>query len=85
MASPMESTITLSEAKARFSEVVERVVNGEDFVVTRMGRAAVRISRFEARKSPRRLGDLARQIRIADDFEDWPPDIHAALGMDDDV
>ena len=79
--SRMESTITLSEAKARFSEVVDRAVNGEDFVVTRMGRAAVRISRFEHRRRARRLGDLAEQIWMADDFEEWPPDVRDALGM----
>ena len=33
----METTLTLSEAKARFSEVVERAVQGEVFVITRMG------------------------------------------------
>ena len=81
----MESMITLSEAKARFSEVVERAVNGEDFVVTRMGHAAVRISRFEQRKRPRRLGDLREQIRMADDFDEWPPEIRDALGMEDDA
>lgn len=78
----MESTVTLSDAKARFSEIVERVVNGEDFVVTRMGRAAVRISRFEHRARPRKLGDLAGQIHIAEDFDEWPPDLQIALGME---
>ena len=77
----MESTVTLSDAKARFSEIVERAVNGEDFVVTRMGRAAVRISRFEHRARSRKLGDLAGQIHIAEDFDEWPPDLQVALGM----
>ena len=79
----MESTITLSDAKARFSEVVERVLNGEDFVVTRMGRAAVRISRFEHHAQPRKLGDLAGQVHIAEDFDEWPADLQVALGMEE--
>ena len=77
----MEFTITLSEAKARFSEIVERTVNGEDFVVTRRGRAAVRISRFEHRTRPRKLGDLAGQIHIAEDFDEWSPELQVALGV----
>ena len=77
----MEFTITLSEAKARFSEIVERTVNGEDFVVTRRGRAVVRISRFEHRARPRKLGDLAGQIHIAEDFDEWSPDLQVALGV----
>ena len=79
----MESTITLSDAKARFSEIVDRAVNGEEFVVTRSGRAAVRISRFESSAQPRKLGDLAGQIRISEDFDEWPPDLRESLGIDD--
>ena len=78
----MESTITLSDAKARFSEIVERAVNGEEFVVTRMGKAAVQISRCEGRKRHRRIGDLAGQIWIAEDFDEWPPELQQAFGMD---
>ncbi|MCY3640947.1 MAG: type II toxin-antitoxin system prevent-host-death family antitoxin [Gammaproteobacteria bacterium] len=77
----MESTITLSDAKVHFSEIVERAVKGEDFVVTRRGRAAVRISRFEHRARPRKLGDLAGQIHIAEDFDEWSPDLQVALGV----
>ena len=79
----MESTITLSDAKARFSEIVERVMNGEEFVVTRMGRPAVRIGRFENTACPRKLGDLAGQVWISDDFDEWPADLRRALEIDD--
>ena len=44
----MESTITLSDAKAHFSEIVEKAISGDEFIVTRMGWPAVRISRYEA-------------------------------------
>ena len=78
----MGSTVTLSDAKARFSEIVERAVNGEEFVVTRMGRAAVRISPFEGRARSRKVGDLAGKIWIAEDFDEWPADLRDALGME---
>ena len=77
----MESTLTLSDAKARFSEIVDKAVAGEEFIVTRMGRPVVRISRFVAPRQPRKLGDLAGQIRMSEDFDDWPPDLQQALGM----
>ncbi len=51
----------LSDAKARFSEIVERAVNGDEFVVTRMGKPVVRISRITRSASTRKLGDLAGQ------------------------
>ena len=77
----MESILTLSDAKARFSEIVEKAVKGEEFVVTRMGKPVVRIVRFETRGRPRRLGDLAGRIRMSEDFDDWPPDVRDALGV----
>ncbi len=77
----MQSTLTLSDAKARFSEVVERVTGGEEFVITRMGRPVVRIVGYEPHGQAPRLGDLAGRIRIAEDFDEWPPDIAQALGM----
>ena len=77
----MESTLTLSDAKARLSEIVKKAVNGEEFVITRMGQPAVRITRYKPQRRVPKLGDLAGQIRIADDFDDWPPDIEEALGI----
>ena len=79
----MESVVTLSDAKARFSEIVEKAVNGDEFIVTRMGKPVVRISRFVASGERRKLGDLTGQIRISEDFDQWPPDLQEALGMVD--
>lgn len=77
----MESTVTLSDAKARFSEIVEQAVNGDEFIVTRLGRPAVRISRYEPQRGVPKLGDLAGQIRISDDFDEWPSDLRESLGI----
>ena len=77
----MESTLTLSDAKSCFSDIVKKAVNGEEFIITRMGRAAVRISRYELQCRAPKLGDLAGRVRIADDFDDWPPDLQEALGI----
>ena len=77
----MESMLTLSDAKARFSEIVEKATNGEVFVVTRMGRPVVRIVRFVEHGQPRKLGDFAGRIRMSEDFDDWPLDLQEALGM----
>lgn len=77
----MESIVTLSDAKARLSEIVKKAVDGEEFVITRMGEPAVRISRYEPRNSVPALGDLKDQISIAEDFDSWPPDLEAILGI----
>ena len=77
----MESTLTLSDAKARLSEIVKKAIDGEEFIITRMGQPAVRISRYVPRHCAPKLGDLAGEIHIADDFDSWPHDIAEALGI----
>ena len=77
----MKSTLTLGAARARFSEIVDRAVAGEECIVTRMGKPVVRISRFAAPRRPRKFGDLAGRIRMSEDFDDWPADLQKVLGM----
>ncbi len=77
----MESMLTLSDAKARFSKIVEKATNGEEFIITRMGSPVVRTSRFRKQGQPPNQGDLAGQIRISEDFDEWPADLQEALGM----
>ncbi len=43
----MSSVLNLTEAKAKFSEVIDRVSHGEEIIVTRMGQPVARISRYE--------------------------------------
>ena len=79
----MELILTLSDAKARLSEIVKKAIEGEEFVITRMGKPAVRISRYEPRRSVPGIGDLEGQIQIGDDFDRWPAELEEALGLAD--
>lgn len=79
----MSAILNITEAKAKFSEVVERVSQGEEIIVTRMGRPIARITRYDRAASNRRLGLFEGRIRLAQDFEDWPEDIAHDLGITD--
>lgn len=51
------TTMNIAEAKSKLSELVARAEAGEDVVIARNGKPAVRITAVEpARKQPRRLG-----------------------------
>jgi prevent-host-death family protein len=78
----MSLTYNLTDAKARFSEVVDRVAEGDEVIVTRMGKPVARIIAYEAGQAAQRLGLLEGRIRISDDFDEWPDDIAEALGID---
>jgi prevent-host-death family protein len=46
------TTVTLVEAKAHLSELLDKVENGQSIVITRHGRAVARLSAAVAPKKP---------------------------------
>jgi prevent-host-death family protein len=51
--------VTLTQARTRLSQLLDKVEAGEEVVITRRGRAAARIQSYEARKQPIPFEDLA--------------------------
>ena len=47
---------SVTDAKAKFSQVVESVLQGEEVIVTKMGKPAVKISAYEPTVASKRLG-----------------------------
>lgn len=64
-------TIDIHEAKAHLSRIVERVACGESFVIAKAGKPLVKLVPFDVpeHSQPERLGFLAGQIQIPDDFD----------------
>ena len=68
-------TVSLADAKARLSELVDRAEAGEDVCITRRGKPVVRLTRIERPKKPidveawRRLtASMPMQEKSAADF-----------------
>ncbi|MGO9170545.1 MAG: type II toxin-antitoxin system Phd/YefM family antitoxin [Rhodomicrobium sp.] len=61
--------VTVSEAKARFAELLKAAEAGETVVVTRHGKPVVRIEGIGERASLPRIGALKGKIWIAEDFD----------------
>jgi antitoxin (DNA-binding transcriptional repressor) of toxin-antitoxin stability system len=64
-------TFNIHEAKTHLSRLIERAVAGEAFIVAKAGVPLVKVSALEAdsSKTPPRLGFLAGQIAVPDDFD----------------
>ena len=71
----------ISEAKAKLSALIEKVLNGEDVIIGKAGKPVAKLVRYENNRQPRRPGAMKGQIEIADDFDVLPRDIAAAFGM----
>lgn len=74
-----ESVVGVHEAKTHLSRLLERVEAGEAIAVARRGRIVARLVPVAPRRP--RLGSMAGQIRVGEDFDDpLPPEVAAAFG-----
>ena len=74
---------TVTEAKAQLSALIERVLRGEEVIISRAGKPVAVLSPYKPSHQPRRPGRLKGKIRIAPDFDELPSDIAEALGMEE--
>lgn len=63
--------VNIHEAKTHLSRLVERAAKGEGFIIAKAGKPMVKVVPLSAREAPamRRLGFLAGEISVPDDFD----------------
>lgn len=71
-------TVNIHEAKTHLSRLVEDAARGQPFVIARAGKPLVKVTMIEG-ETPRRLGFLAGQAGIPDDFDTMAADDIRAL------
>jgi prevent-host-death family protein len=62
-------TVNIYDTKTRLSQLVDKVVAGEDVVVSRNGKPLVRITRLDSDRRPIRFGVLKGKVKITRDFD----------------
>ena len=73
--------VGMHEAKTKLSQLVERAESGEDVVITRNGTPVARLTPVASSSSLATVrGAWRGRVRIAEDFDELPPDIADALG-----
>lgn len=69
-------TVTVSEAKATLSQVLESVLAGQEIAIGRRGKAEVKLVPVERSDEPRVLGQLrVADYWMSDDFDEPLTDI----------
>jgi prevent-host-death family protein len=63
--------VNIHEAKTHLSRLVERAARGEAFIIAKAGKPLVKVVPLDARDASlrRRLGFLAGEIDVPDDFD----------------
>jgi prevent-host-death family protein len=62
-------TVNIHEAKAQLSKLIDRVVKGETVIIAKAGKPMVKMTVVEAPATTQRLGFLAGQVEVPDDFD----------------
>jgi antitoxin (DNA-binding transcriptional repressor) of toxin-antitoxin stability system len=76
MASPGKSQTryNIAQAKARFSELVQKAMLGEDVVIAKDHKPVLKLVALERPAQPRQPGSARGQVRMASDFDSTPED-----------
>ncbi|BCH10619.1 antitoxin [Mesorhizobium sp. 131-3-5] len=66
--------VSISEAKAKLSELVRRAEAGEDIALTRHGKIVARLVSPATKGLLRRIGAFKGSVSIAEDFDKLGPE-----------
>ncbi len=70
----MTAQINIHEAKTHLSELLQRVMNGEEIIIAKAGKPVARLSPFQPAPQPRQPGNDAGLVTIAPDFDEPLPE-----------
>ena len=76
-------TSTIDQAQSQLAELITAAEQGEEVVIAREGKPVARLLPYERRDGPRQGGQWRGRVRIAPDFDELPPDIGEAFGLDE--
>jgi prevent-host-death family protein len=72
-------TANIHEAKSHLSRLIEMAIAGEEVIISKAGKPVVKLVPYPEQNSPRTLGVWRGKIKIADDFDELPPDLASAF------
>lgn len=78
-------TVNIHEAKTHLSRLVDQAANGKPFVIAKAGKPLVKVVPLSAPDAGRmkRIGFLAGQIKVPDDFDEMgQKEIEQLFGAD---
>ena len=64
-------TVNIHEAKTQLSRLIDQAVKGDAFIIAKAGKPLVKVTRLDSSSDTpaRRLGFMAGQIIVPDDFD----------------
>ena len=63
------TTVNIHEAKTHLSRLIEQAARGEPVIIAKAGKPIVKLVPVDAPAKPRRIGFMAGEIQVPDDFD----------------
>jgi prevent-host-death family protein len=63
-------TVNIHAAKSQLSRLLDAAVAGEEVIIAKAGKPVARLVPIEKKRERRKLGTLAGQFTVPDDFDD---------------
>ncbi len=70
----MTVTVNIHEAKTHLSQLLQKVIDGEEVIIAKSGAPVARLIPYEQKPQPRLPGSAKGKIWIAPDFNEPLPD-----------
>jgi prevent-host-death family protein len=70
------------EAKTHLSRLIKRTLDGEEVIIAKAGKPLVRLVPADSEKKPVKFGLLKGQIHIAEDFDEFGPELQRIFEME---
>ncbi len=67
-------TVNIHQAKTHFSELIKRVLQGEEIIISKAGRPVARLVPLATYPASRRPGTAKGKVKVSDDFDAPLPD-----------
>lgn len=68
------STFNVAEAKAHFSELVQKALLGEEVIIAKDNKPLLKLVPLQAARQPRKPGSAKGRVWMARDFDKTPRD-----------
>jgi prevent-host-death family protein len=62
--------INIHQAKTHLSQLIEKVVAGEDIIIAKAGKPVAKLVAHKEKLKPRKAGSLKGKLFVSDDFDD---------------
>lgn len=65
----------IHEAKTQLSKLIEKVLEGEEVVISKAGKPLVKMIAYQVNREPRKPGNWQGKVKMSEDFDELPEEV----------